>query len=245
MKRAPFISIIIPAVNEAASLPATLDRLRTQSIGHEVIVAVAPSYDGTASIAEANGCVVVESARRHRALQMNLGAARARGELLLFLHADTALGDGALEKIADALADGRAAGGAFARRYETPSHFLRLTCFLAELRGRMLGIFLGDQGIFVRRSIFEALGGFREIEIFEDFDFSQRLRRVGRTVTLRPPVFSAGRRFYSRGPFVTTYRDLLMTCRYLAGAGPRQLALKSFRRGTRLTPGFFLAARPQ
>lgn len=243
MERLPFISIIIPAINEAASLPATLDHLRTESVTHEIIVAVAPSYDGTASIAEANGCVVVECVQRHRARQMNLGAARARGAVLLFLHADTVLAEGALEKIADILADARVAGGAFARRYDTRSRFLRVTCLLAELRSRIFGVFLGDQAIFVRREVFEALGGFKEIEIFEDFDFSQKMRRAGKTMTLRPPVLSSGRRFYAQGPLATTCRDFLMTCRYLAGASPHELALKFRARGTRLKPGFILAQR--
>jgi len=244
MESSPFISIIIPAVNEAASLPRALSHLRAESVTHEVIVAVGPSYDGTASLAEAGGCVVVESRDRHRARQMNLGAARARGEVLLFLHADSLLPEGALEKIADALMDARITGGAFARRYDVRSRFLRATCLLAELRGRIFGVFLGDQAIFVRREVFGAIGGFQEMEIFEDFDFSQRMRRVGRTITLRPPIVSSGRRFYPEGPLAKTGRDFLMTCRYLWGESPDKLAMKFRRRAKGLTPGFILALRP-
>jgi rSAM/selenodomain-associated transferase 2 len=217
MESSPFISVIIPAVNEAALLPRALNHLRAESVTHEIVVPVGPSYDGTASLAEAGGCVVIESPNRHRARQMNLGAARARGEVLLFLHADSVLPEGALERIADALMDARIVGGAFARRYNVRSGFLRATCLLAELRSRIFGVFLGDQAIFVRREVFEALGGFQEMEIFEDFDFSQRMRDVGRTITLRPPIVSSGRRFYPEGPLAKTGRDFLMTCRYLWG----------------------------
>ncbi len=245
MENSPLISVIIPAVNEAASLPKALNHLRAESVTHEIIVAVGPSYDGTASLAEAGGCVVVESPDRHRARQMNLGAARARGEVLLFLHADCLLPKGALEKIADSFMDARIAGGAFARRYDVRSRFLRATCLLAELRGRVFGVFLGDQAIFVRRPAFEALGGFREMEIFEDFDFSQRMRHAGKTITLRPPVVSSGRRFYPEGPLARTGRDLLLTCRYLLGTSPNKLATKFRKRAKGLTPGFILVPRPQ
>ncbi len=238
MEASPFLSVIIPAVNEAATLPHTIERLRAQSVTHEIIVAVAPSYDGTASIAEKHGTIVVECDRRQRAQQMNLGAARAKGAVLLFLHADTIVPEGAFERIADALIDTQITGGAFARLYDTPSRFLRFTCFLAELRSRRLGIFLGDQAMFLRRETFDTLKGFKEMEIFEDFDFSQRLSRLGKTVILRPPVVSAARRFYERGPLVTLCQDLFMTCQYLAGAAPRDLALKSPRRGTRLKRAF-------
>ncbi len=245
MERAPFISVIIPAINEAASLPAALKPLHAGAVTHEVIVALAPSYDGTASIAQASGCVVVECAHRHRARQMNLGAARAQGEVLLFLHADTIMPDGALEKIADSLADPRIGGGAFARRYDTRSQFLRATCLLAELRGRIFGIFLGDQAIFVRRNVFEALDGFHEMKLFEDWDFSQRMRQAGKTVMLRPAVVSSGRRFYSEGPAATTTHDFLITCRYLAGTSPDEIAMKCRRKGAPLQPGFVLTRRPQ
>jgi rSAM/selenodomain-associated transferase 2 len=248
MEQSPLISVIIPAVNEAAALPATIGRLRMQSVTHEIILSVAPSYDGTASIAKEHGAVVVECDRRHRARQMNAGAAVARGNILLFLHADTLIPPGAFENIVHALSDAGVNGGAFARRYDARSRFLRFTCFLAEWRGKNFGIFLGDQAIFVRREIFDGLGGFKEIEIFEDFDLSRRLRRAGRTAMLRPPVLSAARRFSQAGPLMTMCRDLILTCQYLVGKPPNDLALKLPRRGTRLKRWRFggnITARPR
>jgi len=149
-------------------------------------------------------------------MQMNLGASTAGGDTLLFLHADTQLAPGALRAIEVALEEPAVLGGGFARRYESPSLFLRLTCALAEARTRLSGWFLGDQAIFVRRATFTALGGFREWDIFEDLDFSRRVARSGRVVTLRPPVLSAARRFAARGAVRTTWRDLGLTARYLA-----------------------------
>ncbi len=209
------ISIIIPAANEAAQLPATFAALRGQTARYESIVIDAQSTDGTAKIARDFGAQVIASARRQRAAQMNAGARAARGEVLLFLHADTRLGPAALAKIAGALRDPAVAGGGFARRYDAPSPLLRVTCALAEMRTRCCGWFLGDQAIFVRRAVFEELGGFREWDIFEDLDFSRRLARAGRTVTLRPPVISAGRRFTARGAARTTWSDFWLTVRHL------------------------------
>lgn len=208
------ISIIIPACNEAAHLPATLASVRAQTAQHAVLVVDAQSADATSALAEEGGARVLASTRRQRAAQMNAGARAAGGEFLLFLHADTLLAPGALTKIVRAFRDPATLGGGFARRYDAPSAVLRLTCALAEVRTRCFGWFLGDQAIFVRRSAFEELGGFREWDIFEDLDFSRRLARAGRVVTLRPPVISAARRFATRGAMRTTWSDLLLTARY-------------------------------
>ena len=208
------ISILMPTFNEAAQLPATFASLRAQTVAHEVIVVDARSTDETSAVAREHGARVIESPYRQRAAQMNAGVRAARGEFLLFLHADTRLAPAALGKIADAFRDSATLGGGFARRYDAPSWVLRLTCALAELRTRCFGWFLGDQAMFVRLSAFEELGGFREWDIFEDLDFSRRLARTGRVVTLRPPVISAGRRFTKRGAVRTTWSDLLLIARY-------------------------------
>ena len=211
-------SIIIPACNEAAHLPATLASVRTQTEPCEVIVIDAQSTDETRAIAEHAGARVIASARRQRAAQMNAGARATRGAFLLFLHADTQLAPGALTKMVRAFRDPATLGGGFARRYDAPSAVLRLTCALAEVRTRCCGWFLGDQAMFARRSAFEELGGFRAWDIFEDLDFSRRLARAGRVVTLRPPVISAGRRFAKRGAVRTTWNDLRLTLGYLVAA---------------------------
>lgn len=213
------ISIIIPTRHEASVLPRTLDRLRHQGPSHEVWVVDAGSRDGTAEIAAASGARVLRGASPQRAAQMNLGAAHARGDVFLFLHADTLLPPRGLAAVEEALADAQVLGGAFARRFDSPSCFLRLTCRLAVWRGRWLGWHLGDQAMFVRRSVFRALGGFPEWSVFEDLEFSRRLARRGRVVTLCPPVVTSARRFADRGPLRTTWADLWQTVGYLARGG--------------------------
>lgn len=217
----PEISVIIPAASEAGALPECLARIG--GAPHEIIVVDAGSEDGTAAIVQRFGCTLLSFPERHRARQMNFGAARARGRILLFLHADTLLPVGALSKIGATLDRRAALGGGFARRYRSSSLILALTCRLAELRNRLFGWHLGDQAIFVRREIFQRLGGFREIPIFEDLDFSRRLRALGLTITLRPPVLTSARRFREKGPLRTTLADLRLTRRYLAGADPNAL----------------------
>ena len=211
-----FISVIIPALNEAEVIRPTLRSVNCPSIKHEVIVADGGSADGTVTIAEAAGARIVHSQCAQRAAQMNLGAGAARGEVLLFLHADTRLGEGALRAIDDALRDPFLVGGAFARRYDSPSLFLRATCWLAEVRSRLCGWHLGDQAIFARADTFQRCGRFAEMDQFEDLTFSRALARCGRVVTLRPPVLSAARRFAQDGPLLRTTKDVLLTCRYLA-----------------------------
>ena len=220
------ISIIIPTHNEAHFLPVTLDAIGAAGIDrpHEILVVDAESSDRTVDLTTAHGARVISSATRQRAAQMNLGATQAEGDILLFLHADTILRACALARIERALNDARFVGGAFARRYDSNSWWLRVTCALAEIRGRSSGWFLGDQAIFVRADIFREMGGFKDFAIFEDLDFSRRLRVAGRTVILRPAVISAARRFEQCGPWRTTWSDFLLTCRYLRGVSPQELA---------------------
>jgi rSAM/selenodomain-associated transferase 2 len=213
----PLVSVIIPTLDEVHSICPTLDAVAANETAHEVIVVDGGSSDGTADLAEQRGACLVRATERNRAIQMNEGRRMAKGETLLFLHADTLIAQEALMKIANVLRDRQVAGGAFGRRYACPSLFLRTTCLLAELRGKAFGWFLGDQAIFVRTEVFDALGGFRELEIFEDLDFSRRMKQAGRVVTLRPRVLSSARRFSSRGPVRTTLSDLWLTCRYLLG----------------------------
>ena len=221
MQPLPQISVVIPVANEAGALPECLGRIGGEP--NEILVVDARSEDETAAIARRFGCELLLFPERHRARQMNFGAARAHGEILLFLHADTLLPENALTKIVEAMKQPNAVGGGFARRYRSRSRILALTCWLAEWRNRFFGWHLGDQAIFVRHEIFLQLGGFRDIAIFEDLDFSRRLRALGRTITLRPPVLSSARRFAARGPLRTTLDDLRLTRRYLAGVDPNQL----------------------
>ena len=225
---APEISVVIPVANEAATLPDCLARISRRS--SEILVVDAASDDQSAELARAAGCHVVPAPQRHRARQMNLGAAQARGRILLFLHADTWLAPDALAKIIDAIDRRRALGGGFARRYRSRSLTLAMTSRLADIRNRLWGWHLGDQAIFVRRDIFDRLCGYRDIPIFEDLDFSRRLRALGKTMTLTPPAYSSARRFAEKGPLRTTWDDLRLTRRYLSGVDPNELCLSGVHR---------------
>jgi rSAM/selenodomain-associated transferase 2 len=209
------VSVIIPTLNEAATLHAAIDSVRSDGIQSEIIIVDGGSVDGTIEISRAFGCTVLSASPAQRAHQMNAGARAARADVLLFLHADTRLAPGALGAICEEMRDPCVVGGAFVRRYDSRSRLLTLTCQLAAVRNRLWGWHLGDQAMFVRASVFWKLGGFAEISIFEDLDFSRRLGRSGRIVTLRPPVISSGRRFAEHGPVRTTVHDLLLTCGYL------------------------------
>jgi rSAM/selenodomain-associated transferase 2 len=225
---APEISVVIPVANEAAALPDCLARINRCS--SEIVVVDAASDDQSAALARFAGCHVVPAPQRHRARQMNLGAAQARGRILLFLHADTWLPPDALAKIIDAIDRRRALGGGFARRYRSRSLTLAMTSRLADIRNRLWGWHLGDQAIFVRRDIFDRLRGYRDIPIFEDLDFSRRLRALGKTMTLTPPAYSSARRFAEKGPLRTTWDDLRLTRRYLSGVDPNELCLSGVHR---------------
>ena len=218
------ISVIIPVFNEERYLPATLVAIKRNESAHEIIVVDAGSSDGSVNIALEHGARVLPTAVKQRAGQMNDGAQAARGDILVFLHADTRLPQHALAKIESVIEKLHVIGGGFARRYDSPSWFLRGTCALAGIRTRLTGWFLGDQAIFVRKEIFEKLGGFRNFDLFEDLDFSGRMGREGRVITLRPPVVTSARRFALCGPIRTTWADLLITWRYLCGTHPIVLA---------------------
>lgn len=208
------VSIIIPALNESANLPETIARARG---AHEIIVADGGSSDGSLELARQLGVTTVESPRG-RSQQMNAGARAARGTVLSFLHADTWLQEKAMERLIDVMNDPRIVGGAFARRFRSDSAFLKFTCALALLRNRAIGWHLGDQAIFCRASVFRDLGGFANMRAFEDVDFSRRLGRHGRIVTLQPGVLSSARRFEG-GAVKRTALDLLLTMRYLLHPG--------------------------
>jgi rSAM/selenodomain-associated transferase 2 len=213
----PTISIIIPTRNESGNLPRTLSSIKADPAAVELIVVDAASEDDTTKLAQAAGCRVIECPTASRARQMNLGARESSAPVLLFLHADTRLPPRGLDKIASHLnAHPAVVGGAFTRRFDSPSLFLKTTSALAGLRSQIWSLFLGDQAIFVRRKSFDELHGFNEaLHQCEDLDFSRRLRALGPTTVIRPPVISSARRFEKLGPLKTTLRDFKIARTFL------------------------------
>lgn len=218
------LSIIVPTLNEAPGIVATLERLqRMRTAGHEVIVADGGSGDATRALAAPLADRVL-TAPRGRASQMNAGAALARGDVLLFLHADTRLPADAGRLILDGLASSGRAWGRFDVRIEGTHPLLRTVAWLMNLRSRLTGIATGDQAIFARRDAFDAAGGFPPLALMEDVAASAALKHASRPLCLREPVVTSGRRWESRGVVRTILLMWWLRLRYFLGASPERLA---------------------
>lgn len=180
------ISVVIPTLNEAGKLPRLLAALRDEPTESKIFIVDGGSGDGTVEIALSQGLRVLQ-APRGRGSQLCVGAGRARGDILLFLHADSIFPAGGLLRIDETLsADPGLVGGNFRLVFDGGSGFSRwLTGFYAQIR--RLGFYYGDSGIFVRRRVYDALGGFRPIAVMEDWDFVRRLERLGRTCCIAEP----------------------------------------------------------
>ena len=218
------LSIIVPMLNEAPALPDLLEHLLPlRRGGVEVILVDGGSEDGGAAIATCASFEVVR-AERGRARQMNAGAAAARGDVLLFLHADTRLPDGAIQLIDAALADGRRVWGRFDVEFDIRTWTMDATAFLMNLRSRLSGIATGDQALFMTRAAFDAVGGFPDQPLMEDVEITSRLRRRSRPACIRRPVLTSARRWQSRGPWRTILLMWRLRLAYRFGASPADLA---------------------
>jgi rSAM/selenodomain-associated transferase 2 len=209
-------------LNEAAGLPALLaDLSRLRAAGVELIVVDGGSEDATPELAAAADRFA--TAPRGRARQMNFGATLARGEVLLFLHADTRLPADAVAAIGGAIASGKL-WGRFDVDIAGRSVWLPVIAALMNLRSRLTGIATGDQGIFVRSDVFARLGGYADIPLMEDIELCGRLRGLSRPACLRQQVITSGRRWEKGGVWRTVFLMWSLRLRYFLGADPRQLA---------------------
>ncbi len=215
------ISIIIPTLNEANCLAGTIQSVRAEQ-PREIIVVDGGSRDGTRQAA-AEADLYLE-APAGRGAQMNAGAARARGDVLLFLHADCQLEPGALQAAADGLRRPRALAGCFAMHVPARGLLYRLIDLCATTRVRLTGLIYGDQGLFLRRRDFERLGGFPPLRLLEDVFFSRLLRRQGRIIVVPHRILVSPRRWQRRGVIRQTLRNWSLTALAAAGVPPDRLA---------------------
>lgn len=218
------LSIIVPTLNEAPQLRDTLAALRAlQRRGHEVIVVDGGSSDHTAMIAREFADQVTDSARG-RARQMNAGAALAHGDVLLFLHADTRLPEQADVLIATALLQHKTSWGRFDVRLSGEHVLLRIVESLMNRRSRLSSIATGDQAIFVRREVFNQLGGYADIPLMEDIALCKSLKRLTLPANLSARVVTSSRRWEQRGIVRTILLMWRMRLAYALGASPHRLA---------------------
>ena len=219
------ISVIIPTLNEERTIMATL--AHTAALGFdELIVVDGGSLDQTPGLVEsyrlstqssALSPVRLVTAPRGRARQMNEGVKASGGEILLFLHADTKLPDDAKTLIEMTMAGQEMVGGRFDVRFDRPLMWGTIISRMMNWRSRLSGIATGDQALFVRRHIFEQIGGFADMPLMEDIDFSRRLKRKGATAALTATVTTSFRRWEQQGPLRTIL--LMWGLRFLYGIG--------------------------
>ncbi len=217
------ISVVIPCLNEAAICQARLAALQgLRSAGHELILVDGGSDDGTPELARGLVDSLLASPAG-RARQMNAGARQASGEILWFLHLDSQVPPEAAGAIGQAAISGPG-WGRFDVRLDGRAPLLRVVERMMNLRTRLTGIVTGDQGLFVRRALFERVGGFPEIALMEDIAISKRLRRIASPARLRGPLVTSGRRWEREGVLRTVLLMWFLRAAYWLGADPAWLA---------------------
>jgi len=226
------ISILIPTYNEAARIQDTL-RHCAEVAEAEIIVVDGGSTDGTRKLARESGVQVLVSSRG-RGRQLNLAASQARGDILLFLHADTYLPPDFPAHVVSALKNPHAVGGAFRLKIRGDSISLRLIELGVNIRSQIFRRPYGDQAIFLKAEVFKQLNGFREIPIMEDLDLVRRLSKIGRIVVVAAYATTSARRWNQLGPFKTTLINQVAIVAYSLGIPPARIA--SFYHRKRFLP---------
>jgi rSAM/selenodomain-associated transferase 2 len=222
----PVCSIILPVLNESARINGLINRLHEQEPGDRIEIIV---VDGDAKGSTITG-IVSDRVQKiisncGRACQMNSGAAIAKGDILVFLHADTSLPEDAFTLISQSMRDRQFVGGAFDLGYETNQRIFKITEKYVYLRTRLTRIPFGDQAIFIRREYFRDIGGYRAVPLMEDVDLMKRIRRRGDHIVIIPEkVLTSTRRYEKEGILYCTLRNWVLQILYAFGVPPERLA---------------------
>jgi rSAM/selenodomain-associated transferase 2 len=216
------VSIVMPVLDEAGTLPGTLHRLARDFPDCEVVVVDGGSTDGTSGLVRPPARLVPASPGRGH--QLNVGAAHSSGAVLWFQHADTRVDPGALGQVRSAMADPAVVGGGLTLRFDRRSPGLDYVAATSNARARRLHWVFGDQAMFIRRSVFEELGGFPELPVMEDLEMSRRLVRAGRMVLLPATSTASARRFDEHGTVRLLVFMQWLKVLYFAGVAPAELA---------------------
>lgn len=225
-------SIIVPVLNEADQINPLIEHIHSQGFRrlYEVIVVDGDQQGGTIRIIQDKDVIAITT-EKGRGRQMNAGAAVARGEILIFLHADTTLPDNALGKISQALQDRDYVGGAFDLKIDSDRLFLKYISARASLRSRWNRIPYGDQAIFIRKKYFDQIGGYKEIPLMEDIDLMRRIKKDGKQIVILPDkVTTSSRRWESEGALHATLRNQILVRLFYLGISPHRLAKYYWRR---------------
>lgn len=213
------ISVIAPTLNEEAHIAKMLDSIRNQEGDFEIIIVDGGSNDRTVEVTRPYARII--TSQMGRAVQMNAGAKYAQGEVLLFLHADSTLPRGAFSAIREAMRNPDVVGGTFSLAFDHDDRLLRLYAFFTRFRS--VWFHYGDQGLFIRRYLFEELNGYKEMPIMEDIEFLRRLKRKGKLALIKRPVTTSARRFLSNGIFKQEVLNIFLVILYLVGVKPKTL----------------------
>ena len=218
------IAVVVPTLDEARELPATLDHLAALSGEWEVVVVDGGSRDGTPALARAHALApAVVEAGGGRAAQLNAGARAATGDPVVFLHADSRLPAGAHRALSRAATNPNLVGGNFELRFDGGDRFSAVLSAVYA-RQRQLGFYYGDSSIWARRAAFGALGGYRELPVMDDYDFVRRLEAHGPTACLPGPAMTSSRRWRAQGVARTLLSWWVIRWLYVAGVSPGRLA---------------------
>jgi len=219
-------SVVIPVLHESEIINTLLQKLCEHQFHEnlEIIVVDGSEQHDTIDAVHSKKVICLES-KKGRARQMNAGAAVARGEVLVFLHADTFVPDNAFSCIKRVLQDAKVVGGAFDLGIRSNRIIFKIIGKIASLRSRITRIPYGDQGFFIRRKYFHAMGGYRDVPLMEDVDIMQRIKRRGDTISILPEkVYTASRRWEGEGIVYCTLRNWMVMVLYCFGVSPHKLA---------------------